>query len=112
MPATPRVFKASFTSSSLKGLRTATISFTTGSPFVLVALRPFPGGTLPDRRGRIGRHRWRGRAGPDSRHLEGAARPHGDGLLGEGLLVVDGEVADLEHVVGVARAPQHEPDDL
>ena len=38
--------------------------------------------------------------------------PHGEGLLGEGLLAVDGEVADLEDLVLVAGAAEHQPDQL
>src|SRR5579884_2530679 len=109
MPCTPRVFSASLTSSSLKGFRTATISFIcVALPFVR-SRRSVGRALLGPYSGPIGRSR------PYAGELEGARRPAtdtgGEALLGERLLVVNGEVADLEHVVLVAHATQDELQD-
>src|SRR5579883_3540079 len=114
IPATPRSFSAPFTSSSLNGLRTATTSFTPVLPSIGTAsTRASPNrrqtGTVPSPPrarpseplgGAVGAGAFGGRAGghhPLGRGRQGR-HPLGEGLLRVGLLIVDGHVADLEHL--------------
>ncbi len=66
---------------------------------------------MPDRAGRSAQFPWPGDRSAWPGHGE-PADPLGEGLLGEGLLVVDGQVADLEDLVLVAGAPQDQVDEL
>src|ERR1700685_2373780 len=131
MPCTPRTLSASFTSSSLNGLRTATTSFTPSLPSIAASSACLPSPLLgPGRLGALcgscltptvaGGRPLRVRGHPPvvvwslSPVLggEGTGRhgrhPLGEGLLGIDLLVVDGDVADLEDLVLLPQATADE----
>src|ERR1700681_2563336 len=103
MPATPMVLRASFTSSSLKGLRTATTSFMCSVRFRPCSIRS--SGSY-GRGGRRRRGRWRrGSEVPHTDPRNGEVTdPLGELLLGVDLLVVDGEGARLQHLVLLPQA--------
>src|SRR6516162_10338547 len=116
MPWTPLLLRTSLTSSSLNGLRTATINFIVD---LLSSSCPGLGTAARGRRFGLWRRIGLGRRFGFSRttlvqagHGEGAVAASGEPLLGERLFAVDSEVADLEDVVLVAGTTENPADDL